>query len=74
VRDVLLESGPTVLGAFLREGLVDELVWLVAGTWLGSGPRALPGLDRLDAKVEIMETQALGEDVLVRATLPRKAA
>ncbi len=53
---------------------MDELVWLVAGTWLGSGPRALPGLDRLDAKVEIMETQALGEDVLVRATLPRKAA
>ena len=33
---------------------------------LGSGPRALPGVDRLDAKVEIMETQALGEDVLVR--------
>ncbi len=74
VRDVLLESGPTVLAAFLREGLVDELVWLVAGTWLGSGPRALPGVDRLDAKVEMMETQALGEDVLVRATLPRKAA
>ena len=74
VRDVLLESGPTVLAAFLREGLVDELVWLVAGTWLGSGPRALPGVDRLDAKVEIMETQALGEDVLVRATLPRKVA
>ncbi len=53
---------------------MDELVWLVAGTWLGSGPRALPGVDRLDAKVEMMETQALGEDVLVRATLPRKAA
>ena len=29
-------------------------------TWLGSGPRALPGVDRLDSKVEIMETQALG--------------
>ena len=74
VRDVLLESGPTVLAAFLRESLVDELVWLVAGTWVGSGPRALPGVNRLDTKVQIVETQALGEDVLVRATLPRKAA
>jgi len=74
VRDVLLESGPTLLDAFVRERLVDEFVWLVAGVWIGSGPHALPGIGRLDNEVNVIETRSLGQDVLLRATPARKAA
>jgi len=74
VRDVLLESGPTLLDAFIRDGLVDEFVWLVAGVWIGSGPHALPGIGRLDNEVTVIETRSLGQDVLLRATPARKAA
>lgn len=73
VRDVLLESGPTLLDAFIRGGLVDEFVWLVAGVWIGSGPHALPGTERLDCQVNVVETRPLGQDVLLRATPARKA-
>lgn len=72
VRHVLLEGGPTVLRAFLEAGMVDELVWLVTGSWLGSGPRALSPGSRLDAATTVVETRALGEDVLVRALMERK--
>ena len=74
VRDVLLESGPTLLGGFIRAGLVDEFVWLVAGVWVGSGPHGLPGTERLDYEVDVVESRALGQDVLLRATPARKAA
>ena len=36
---VLLEGGPTLAAAFLRAGLVDEVVAYVAPVLLGSGPR-----------------------------------
>ncbi len=71
-RHVLLEGGPTVLRAFLEAGVVDELAWLITGVWLGSGPRALPPGSRLDAAATVVETRALGEDVLVRALMERK--
>jgi diaminohydroxyphosphoribosylaminopyrimidine deaminase/5-amino-6-(5-phosphoribosylamino)uracil reductase len=74
VRDVLVESGPTLLAAFLRAGLVDELVWFIAGVWLGSGPHALPGDSPLNEQVTVVESRALGQDVLLRATPVRKAA
>jgi len=74
VRDVLLESGPTLLDAFIRDGLVDELVWLVAGVWIGRGPHPLPGTERLDYQVTVIETRSLGQDVLLRAIPARKAA
>ena len=37
VRHVLLEGGPTLAGAFLRAGLVDEVVAYVAPMLLGAG-------------------------------------
>src|SRR5262249_9654773 len=40
-RRVLLEGGPTLAGAFLREGLVDEVVGYIAPKLLGAGPPAL---------------------------------
>jgi diaminohydroxyphosphoribosylaminopyrimidine deaminase / 5-amino-6-(5-phosphoribosylamino)uracil reductase len=64
-RHVLLEGGPTLLRAFVEAGLVDELVWLVSGVWLGGGPRALPEGARLDVHAAVVESAALGQDVLM---------
>jgi len=41
IRGVLLEGGPTLAGAFLRAGLVDEVRSYLAPTLLGAGPAAL---------------------------------
>jgi diaminohydroxyphosphoribosylaminopyrimidine deaminase/5-amino-6-(5-phosphoribosylamino)uracil reductase len=38
VRRVLLEGGPTLAAAFLRDGLVDEVLVHLAPTLLGAGP------------------------------------
>ena len=66
IRHVLLEAGPALLRAFWEAGCVDELHWLVAGVWLGAGPHALPPGERFDDRVDITDTRALGEDVLLR--------
>jgi diaminohydroxyphosphoribosylaminopyrimidine deaminase/5-amino-6-(5-phosphoribosylamino)uracil reductase len=66
IRHVLLEGGPTLLRAFLEAGLVDELVWFVSGVWLGGGPRPLPEGSRLDRHAAVVESVALGQDVLMR--------
>ncbi|MGO1481975.1 MAG: RibD family protein, partial [Brachybacterium sp.] len=53
-RHVLLEGGPTLAAAFLRAGLVDELIVHLAPTLLGAGRAAVADLsittltDRLD--------------------------
>lgn len=70
VRHALLEAGPTLLRAFWEAGCIDELDWLVAGVWLGSGPRGFPPGSRLDAPVEVVETKNLGQDVLVKCVVP----
>lgn len=69
IRHVLLESGPTLLRAFLAAGCVDELDWLLAGVWLGSGPRGLSPGDRLDARVAVATTLTLGQDVLLQCEI-----
>lgn len=43
-RHVFLEGGPTVAAAFLRAGLVDEVVAYLAPTLLGDGPAAVADL------------------------------
>lgn len=73
-RHVLLEGGPTVLRAFVECGLVNEFIWLVAGVWLGSGPRPLPDGARVDLATDVTETRALGQDVLVRMTIKSTVA
>jgi len=74
VRHVLVEGGPTLLRAWLEAGVVDELVWLVTGVWLGSGPRPLPPGMRLDVAATVVENRTLGDDVLVRAVVDRNVA
>lgn len=75
-RHVLLEGGPTVTGAFLRAGLVDELIVHLAPTLLGAGPPGVGDLgittisERLD--LDLVEVAPRGCDL--RLTLrPRTA-
>lgn len=70
VRHLLLEGGPTVGGAFLRAGLVDELVWISAPKLLGGGRPAIAdlGITTISeaSQWQVVESMMLGEDVLIR--------
>ena len=73
VNHVLVECGPTLAGSFLAAGLVDELVLYIAPSLLGSDARglaALPGLDRLDQRLQLQfsDVRQVGEDLRVTAT------
>jgi diaminohydroxyphosphoribosylaminopyrimidine deaminase/5-amino-6-(5-phosphoribosylamino)uracil reductase len=78
---VFLEGGPTLAAAFLRAGLVDEVVAYVAPMLLSGGRHAVEELDiatiadalRLD--VEDVTVLGLGADRNVRLTMtpPRTA-
>jgi diaminohydroxyphosphoribosylaminopyrimidine deaminase/5-amino-6-(5-phosphoribosylamino)uracil reductase len=67
-----VETGATLSGAFLREGLIDELVVYVAPRVLGSEARGLfhlPGLDRMQdgLGLEIADVRAVGRDWRITA-------
>jgi diaminohydroxyphosphoribosylaminopyrimidine deaminase/5-amino-6-(5-phosphoribosylamino)uracil reductase len=70
VRRVLLEGGPTLAAAFLRDGLVDEAVIHLAPKLLGAGPSLVSDLgirsigDALD--LTIVDVTPLGGDVQLR--------
>jgi diaminohydroxyphosphoribosylaminopyrimidine deaminase/5-amino-6-(5-phosphoribosylamino)uracil reductase len=66
--EVLFEAGPTLNGALLREGLVDEWLVYMAPVVLGDGGRGLfhlPGLDRMADRFELKltGTRQIGRDV-----------
>lgn len=69
-RRVLLEGGPTLAAAFLRAGLVDEMVIHLAPKLLGAGPSLVSDLgirgigDALD--LTVVDVTRLGGDVEVR--------
>ena len=66
VQSLLLEGGPTLATAFLREDLVDKLLLFVAPTVAGAGP---PLLGELPAPVPLtrLTAEPIGEDVLLTA-------
>jgi diaminohydroxyphosphoribosylaminopyrimidine deaminase / 5-amino-6-(5-phosphoribosylamino)uracil reductase len=70
VRRVLLEGGPALAAAFLRERLVDEMVIHLAPKLLGAGPSLVSDLgihaigDALD--LAIADVTLLGGDVAIR--------
>lgn len=67
VRHVLLEGGPTVAGAFVEAGCVDEVIAYLAPMLLGAGPAALgeAGVGTLAeaVRLDIESVHRLGEDV-----------
>lgn len=70
INSVLVESGATLAGSFVRQGLVDELHSYIAPSLLGSNARAmfdLPELEAMNDKIEfkIQDVQQFGQDLRV---------
>ena len=66
VQSLLLEGGPTLASAFLREDLVDKLLVFVAPKFSGGGPRLLEE-DIPARRLSRFEAKPIGEDVLLSA-------
>jgi diaminohydroxyphosphoribosylaminopyrimidine deaminase/5-amino-6-(5-phosphoribosylamino)uracil reductase len=71
MNEVLVEAGPTLSGAFVQQGLVDELLLYIAPKLLGPQARPLFDLPRLDDLQEahhfrIIEHVLIGEDLRLR--------
>ncbi len=64
--EILVEAGPTLAGAFARQGLVDEYQLFVAAQFLGSSARPLldwPLARMAEApRLKIIEMRAVGDD------------
>lgn len=75
IQHVLVEGGPTLAGAFLAAGLVDEMEAYIAPLVLGDGRSAVTGTNiRTLAAArgfEIRETTRLGADIYLRMTATR---
>jgi diaminohydroxyphosphoribosylaminopyrimidine deaminase / 5-amino-6-(5-phosphoribosylamino)uracil reductase len=70
VRRVLLEGGPTLAAAFLRAGLVDEVVVHLAPKLLGAGPAlvgdlGIPSIGEA-LQLTVLDVTRSGADVAVR--------
>lgn len=68
VQTVLLEGGPTLAAAFLDEGFVDEVIWLLAPRLFGVGPVAVGPLSR-PITVDVEALDIIGDDVVVRGVI-----
>jgi len=73
MNEILIEAGATLAGSALLAGLVDELVVYVAPQLLGHAARALvnlPGLERLDERIELQfgDVRRVGPDLRVTLT------
>jgi diaminohydroxyphosphoribosylaminopyrimidine deaminase/5-amino-6-(5-phosphoribosylamino)uracil reductase len=66
VQSLLLEGGPTLAAAFLREDLVDKLLVFVAPKLSGEGPRLLEGVVS-PRRLTHLEARQVGEDLLLTA-------
>jgi diaminohydroxyphosphoribosylaminopyrimidine deaminase/5-amino-6-(5-phosphoribosylamino)uracil reductase len=71
MNEVLVEAGPTLTGAFVREGLVDELLIYMAPKLLGPQGRPLFDLPLLEdlrraTSFSIIESAQLGPDIRLR--------
>jgi diaminohydroxyphosphoribosylaminopyrimidine deaminase/5-amino-6-(5-phosphoribosylamino)uracil reductase len=75
IHHVLLEGGATLAAAFLRAGLVDEVVTYVAPALLGAGPAAVAdlGVGSIDGalRLETTDVTVLDGDVRI-TTRPRR--
>ncbi|MEW5903452.1 MAG: bifunctional diaminohydroxyphosphoribosylaminopyrimidine deaminase/5-amino-6-(5-phosphoribosylamino)uracil reductase RibD [Pseudomonadota bacterium] len=72
INEVLVEAGPTLNGALLRAGLVDELLLYLAPQMLGDAARGIADLGeltRLEQKVTLAwrDVRRVGEDIRILA-------
>ena len=73
IRHVLIEGGPTIAAAFLRAGLVDEVVAYVAPAFLGAGLSSVGdlGVATIDdiLRLDVRDLTTVGSDLRLRATV-----
>jgi diaminohydroxyphosphoribosylaminopyrimidine deaminase/5-amino-6-(5-phosphoribosylamino)uracil reductase len=69
VTSVLLEGGPTLAGAMIRGGLVDEALFIYAPLLVGAGRSALDG-PLAELRLQRVRAFRLGEDVAVQGVVP----
>ncbi|WP_290650580.1 bifunctional diaminohydroxyphosphoribosylaminopyrimidine deaminase/5-amino-6-(5-phosphoribosylamino)uracil reductase RibD [Aquisalimonas sp.] len=72
INEVLVEAGPTLAGAFVSAGLVDELILYQAPHLMGHEGRPLlqlPGLERMAQRLplELLDVRRIGSDIRVLA-------
>jgi diaminohydroxyphosphoribosylaminopyrimidine deaminase/5-amino-6-(5-phosphoribosylamino)uracil reductase len=76
IRAVLLEGGPTLAGAFLAAGLVDQVIGYIAPKLLGAGTSALvdAGVGTIGDAIELDLTDIaqIGSDLRFTASLRQK--
>lgn len=66
VQSLLLEGGPTLVGAFFRADLVDKVLLFVASKLSGEGPGLVAGLPR-PVTLTRLSGRPVGQDVLLTA-------
>lgn len=74
VNEVLIESGPTLSGAALAAGVVDELIVYVAPHLMGHAARAmvnLPGLEHMEERLALRfcDCRRVGDDLRLTLSL-----
>ncbi|MFI1964893.1 bifunctional diaminohydroxyphosphoribosylaminopyrimidine deaminase/5-amino-6-(5-phosphoribosylamino)uracil reductase RibD [Streptomyces pathocidini] len=71
VRSVLLEGGPTLAGAFVAAGAVDQVTGYLAPALLGAGPAALAdagiGTIAQTLRLQLTEAVRIGPDLRITA-------
>ena len=72
INEILLETGATLSGAMLDQGLIDEMIIYVAPLLLGDGARGLfrlPAIEKMSDRVElnINDVRAVGRDWRIMA-------
>ncbi len=77
VNEVLIEAGPTLSGAALQSGIIDELVVYMAPHLMGHNARGLfhlPGLEKMADRIElqIRDIRQVGKDFRISATLVKQ--
>ncbi|MBL4607461.1 MAG: bifunctional diaminohydroxyphosphoribosylaminopyrimidine deaminase/5-amino-6-(5-phosphoribosylamino)uracil reductase RibD [Pseudomonadales bacterium] len=78
VNEVLVETGPTLAGAFLQAELVDELIFYMAPKLMGHAAKPslnLPGLEKMSdcLQLNFKDIRQVGEDLRIIAN-PLRAA
>lgn len=72
INEVLIEAGPTLAGAALQAGLVDELLIYQAPHLMGDSARGLfhlPGLDTMQQRIPLKFTDVRQIGIDLRLTL-----
>jgi diaminohydroxyphosphoribosylaminopyrimidine deaminase/5-amino-6-(5-phosphoribosylamino)uracil reductase len=78
INEVLLECGPTLAGAFVKAGLVDELVLYLAPHLMGDNARglfSLPDLESMQQRIALqwVDQRRVGDDLRLVARLAQVA-